>query len=160
LLPIVRLVRQPGLYAAALLVLALAASASGCAGAQARAAHTCSATDRAFISTADVNMTALGMWTDEYQSGDVEASDLIAQARKAERILEQTQPSDPALQQTRKLMDSMLVEYRKAISARERQRDPSRHMYRAYGLASFARDVLQQAQPALQSRGCDVKSLL
>ena len=57
-------------------------------------------------------------------------------------------------------MDSMLVEYRKAITAKERKRDPSRHMYRAYGLASFARDVLQQAAPALQHRGCDVKSLL
>ena len=33
-------------------------------------------------------------------------------------------------------------------------------MYRAYGLASFARDVLTEAAPALQQRGCDVKSLL
>jgi hypothetical protein len=153
-------VRQPGLYAAALLVLALAATASGC-GAEARAAgHTCSATDRAFITTAQLNMTALGMWTDEYQSGDVEAADLIAEARKAERILEQTQPSDPSLQRTRKLMDSMLAEYRKAIGARARKADPSRHMYRAYGLANFARDVLQQAEPVLQPRGCDVRALL
>ena len=150
--------RQSGLYAAALLVLALAAS--GC-GAEARAAgHTCSATDRAFITTAQLNMTALGMWTDEYQSGDMDSSDLISEARKAETILEQTQPSDPSLQRTRKLMDSMLAEYRKAIAARAGKGDPSRHMYRAYGLANFARDVLQQAEPDLQPRGCDVRSLL
>lgn len=105
-------------------------------------------------------MTNLGMWTQEYQSGDADGSDLITEARNAEKFLEQTQPSDPALQRTRKLMASMLVEYRKAIAAKERKRDPSRHMYRAYGLASFARDVLQQAAPALQHHGCDVKPLL
>jgi hypothetical protein len=153
--------RQSGVYAATLLVLALVATATGCAGSSARAAaHTCSATDRAFISTAQVNMTNLGMWTQEYQSGDADGSDLIAEAKNAEKFLEQTQPSDPALQRTRKLMDSMLVEYRKAIATKERKRDPSGHMYRAYGLASFARDVLQQAAPALRHRGCDVKPLL
>jgi hypothetical protein len=154
-------VRQTGLYAAALLVLALAATASGCGATNARAAgHTCSATDRAFISTAQLNMTALGMWTEEYQSGDAEASDLITEARKAEKILAQTQPSDPSLQRSRKLMDAMLSEYRKALVAKERKGDPTHHMYRAYGLAAFSRDVLEQAAPALQVRGCDVKALL
>jgi hypothetical protein len=33
-------------------------------------------------------------------------------------------------------------------------------MYRAYGLANFARDVLAEAQPALQPQGCDVAALL
>jgi hypothetical protein len=33
-------------------------------------------------------------------------------------------------------------------------------MHRAYGLANFARDVLAQAQPALQREGCNVAPLL
>jgi hypothetical protein len=33
-------------------------------------------------------------------------------------------------------------------------------MYRAYGLANFAHDVLVQAQPDLLERGCDVGPLL
>jgi hypothetical protein len=33
-------------------------------------------------------------------------------------------------------------------------------MYRAYGLANFAHEVLAEAQPELRRRGCDVSSLL
>jgi hypothetical protein len=33
-------------------------------------------------------------------------------------------------------------------------------MYRAYGLANFAHDVLAQAQSELLSKGCDVGPLL
>ena len=34
------------------------------------------------------------------------------------------------------------------------------HMYRAYGLANYAHDVLSRAQPALKVRGCDLTDLL
>lgn len=33
-------------------------------------------------------------------------------------------------------------------------------MFRAYGLAGFAHDVLVEAQPALQTEGCDAATLL
>ena len=39
-------------------------------------------------------------------------------------------------------------------------KDSGERMLRAYGLANFARDVLADAQPALQSDGCDVAALL
>jgi len=33
-------------------------------------------------------------------------------------------------------------------------------MFRAYGLANFAREILVEAQPELAKRGCDVAPLL
>ena len=48
----------------------------------------------------------------------------------------------------------------RAIRADKHHHDPGKYVYRAYGLANFAHDVLSQAEPALAKRGCDVSPLL
>ena len=122
--------------------------------------HTCSATDRAFIETARTNMTALGLWADEYLRGDTKANDVIGETKQATEIIRGTSPTDPSLAQARSLLEGMFTEYGKAIRAQAHRRDAGPHMYRAYGLANFAHDVLEQAKPALVKRGCDVTPLL
>jgi hypothetical protein len=122
--------------------------------------HTCSATDRQFISSTQLNMTALGAWSDDYRAGDATASEVIAEARKAATRVEQLSPSDPSLQKTKALVAGMLTEYGRAMTAKTKERDAAPHMYRAYGLANFAHDVLTDAAPELQKRGCDISSLL
>ena len=46
------------------------------------------------------------------------------------------------------------------MDAKSRKRDAGPHMYRAYGFMNFAHNVLVDAAPELQRRGCDVSSLL
>lgn len=122
--------------------------------------HTCSATDRQFIEAARTNMTALELWSEQYQSGDASAGDVVGQARTAARIMRGTGPTDFSLQQTRRLVVGMLAEYAKAVQARERHGDAGPHMYRAYGLANFAHAVLLRSQRPLLQLGCDVRPLL
>ena len=122
--------------------------------------HTCSATDRQFIETARTNMTALGLWADQYLHGDAKAGDVIGETKQATELVQATSPTDPSLAQTRSLMSGMFTEYGRAVRAQARHRDAGPHMYRAYGLANFAHDVLEQAKPALGKRGCDITPLL
>jgi len=155
-------VRRIGLSAAGLLAaitLALALVTSGRAR-PAPTGHTCSAADRQFIEAARVNMTALGLWDDQYESGDVDGDDLVGQARSAAKIVHGMGPTDPALMQTRGLLVGMLTEYAKAVHAQEHHGDAGPHMYRAYGLANFAHGVLAKAERPLLARGCDVRPLL
>lgn len=105
-------------------------------------------------------MTALGLWADQYLNGDAAASDVIGETKQATQIIRGTAPTDPSLAQTRSLMAGMFTEYGKAIRAQAHHGDAGPHMYRAYGLANLAHDVLEQAQPALAKRGCDVSPLL
>ena len=152
-----RRVRASGLTAAALSLTVLLLS--GCGGGE-RLAHTCSATDRQFIRTAGLNLTAIGSAGREYLAGELKAKDVIEDAKRASLALERTNPSDPSLRRTRPLMGAMFTEYGRAIRARERNGDAGRHMHRAYGLANFARDILVEAQAELEERGCDVRELL
>jgi hypothetical protein len=122
--------------------------------------HTCSATDRQFISSAQLNMEALGSLSQDYLRGDAKADDVIMQTESAIVGLRNTEPSDPSLSKTRAILGAMFVEYGRAIRADQKHHDPGKHIYRAYGLANFAYDVLLQAQPALAKRGCDVSPLL
>ena len=71
-----------------------------------------------------------------------------------------THPEDPALGRTRAILGAMFVEYGKAIRADTAHKDPGKYIYRAYGLANFAHDVLAQAQSPLKQRGCNVSPLL
>ena len=105
-------------------------------------------------------MTALGLWGQEYLSGDAKPADVVAQAKQAAAIVRGTSPSDPSLGQTRGLMVGMFTEYGKAIRAQARHRDAGPHMYRAYGLANFAHTVLESAAGGLEAKGCDVAPLL
>ena len=142
-----------------MILVGLSLLASGC-GQVARAAHTCSATDRDFIGTAQLNMTSLNVWAEDYLHGAVKPSVVVKQARNAAKLVKNTNPSDPSLEKTKYLMNAMFNEYATAVLVKSRHRDPGRHIYRAYGLANFAHDVLTEAQPALTERGCDVASLL
>lgn len=123
-------------------------------------AHTCSATDRQFIETARTNMTALELWSEQYQSGDASGKDVEGQARSASKIVRGTGPTDAALQRARLLVIGMLSEYAKAVQQQEHHRDAGPHVYRAYRLANFAHTVLVRAQAPLSHLGCDVSPLL
>ena len=142
----------------AVLVLALVHATNG--RARPTMAHTCSATDRQFIETARTNMTALELWSEQYQSGDASGQDVEGQARSASKIVRGTGPTDAALQQARLLVIGMLSEYAKAVQQQEHHRDAGPHVYRAYRLANFAHTVLVRAQAPLTQLGCDVSPLL
>jgi hypothetical protein len=150
---------RTGLIAAGLALLAAAVLVNG-GRAGGDVSHTCSATDRDFLQTAETNMMALGLWGEQYGRGDATAAEVVAEARKAARRVGGTKPSDPSLQRTRTFMEAMLDEYARAVHAKERNRDASGHMYRAYGLANFARDTLVDASSGLRKQGCDVTALL
>jgi hypothetical protein len=123
-------------------------------------AHTCSATDRQFMSVAQLNMAALGSLSEDYLHGDAKPAEVIDETQSAILGLGNTNPSDPSLSKTRAILRAMFVEYGRAIRAHARHRNPGKHIYRAYGLANFAHDILSDAQPGLMKRGCDVSPLL
>lgn len=150
-----------GLIAAGLVVFSAVVLLTGGQRAQsATVQHTCSATDRQFINTTELNMTALGAWSDDYRAGEATAKDVITEAEKAAVRVEKLQPSDPSLQKTKTLVAGMLTEYGRAMTAKTKKKDAAPHMYRAYGLANFAHDVLVEAAPELHKRGCDISGLL
>jgi hypothetical protein len=124
------------------------------------AIHTCSATDRQFIETARTNMTALGLWSEEYESGDAGGAELVSQARAGAKIVRGTGPTDFSLQQAQRLLVGMLNEYARAVQLQDRQGNAGPHMYRAYGLANYAHAVLTRAERPLSKLGCDVRPLL
>jgi hypothetical protein len=145
---------------AAALVLALIAAGCGAGGGRAAVAHSCGATDKSFIQTASINMTALGLWTSGYQSGEIEASEVVEQAYDAAKRVGYVRPNDPSLREAQKLLDAMFREYGDAVKLKDKGKDVGKRMYRAYGLANFARDVLVEAQPELYKQGCNVQALL
>jgi hypothetical protein len=155
---------KPRITAAAGLAVAIVAVSSSALlmGGNSNAAvrHTCSATDRQFLSAAQLNMAALGTLSQDYLQGDAEADDVILQADSAVTSLVNTNPSDPSLSKTRTILRAMFLNYGRAIRADKKHHDPGKYIYRAYGLANFAHDVLSQARPALAERGCDVSPLL
>jgi hypothetical protein len=122
--------------------------------------HTCSATDRQFLGAAQLNMAALGTLSEDYLQGEAKADDVIMETDSAIASLRNTDPSDPSLSKTRATLRAMFLEYGRAIRADKHHHDPGKYVYRAYGLANFAHDVLAQAKPALLERGCDVSPLL
>jgi hypothetical protein len=122
--------------------------------------HTCSATDRQFIETARTNMTALGLWSEQYQSGDTGGEEVVSQARSGAKIVRGTGPTDSSLQQTKGLLVGMLTEYARAVQLQGHHGNAGPHMYRAYGLANYAHTVLTRAQQPLIKLGCDIGPLL
>jgi len=126
----------------------------------AQIAHTCSATDRQFIDAAELNMAALASIAEDYLHGDAKAGDVLETTQGAWTSIRSTGPTDSSLSKARAILSAMFVEYGKAIRAHSKNRDPGRYIYRAYGLANFAHDVLSQAEGPLKQRGCDVTPLL
>jgi hypothetical protein len=155
---------KPRITAAAGLAVAIFATGSLVlvVGGNSKAAviHTCSATDRQFLGAAQLNMAALGTLSEDYLQGEAKADDVIMQTDSAIASLRNTDPSDPSLSKTRAILRAMFLEYGRAIRADKHHHDPGQYVYRAYGLANFAHDVLSQAGPALAKRGCDVSPLL
>ena len=131
---------------------------SACSGAP--LAHTCSATDRQFLDTAQTSMTALGLMADQFQQGMGSPKDVASQAVLAARNVRATQPSDYSLKTIQSLMAAMFTEYGRAMTAEAKHKEAASHIQRSYGLANFAHNVLEQAAPGLAARGCDVKPLL
>ena len=139
----------------------LCACASGCSGGSSQArVHSCGATDQKFIQTASVDVMALGSLTSDYQTGMADADEVAQQAFDAAKRVTNVTPHDFSLQTAQRYLDGMFREYGEAVRMQAKGEDAGERMYRAYGLANFAHDVLVQAQPALLQRGCDVGPLL
>jgi hypothetical protein len=152
---------RTGLLAAGLVLFAAVVLLTS--GGRARSAtvkHTCSVTDKQFIAKTELDMTSLGSWGEDYRAGEATEAEVIAEARKAAKRVGSLSPSDPSLQKTKLLVAGMFTEYGRAMWAKAKKKDAAPHMYRAYGLANFAHDVLTDAKPELLRRGCDVSSLL
>jgi hypothetical protein len=142
-------------------VAAFALTAGACTGSQASVKHSCGAVDKRFIQTAGLNMTALGIWASGYQDGAIDPAEMVAQARDAARRVSYTEPHDPSLRRAQVLIDAMFLEYGDAVAhLASGKPDAGKRMFRAYGLANFAREILVDAQPELAKRGCDVAALL
>jgi hypothetical protein len=152
--------RLRGLPAAGCVLLCgLVLLGSACSG-KTPEAHTCSATDRQFIDTAQMSITGLGLMSDQFQDGDSTPKDVASAASLAARNVKATQPSDYSLRQIQTLMGGMFSEYARAMTAESKHKDAGPHIQRSYGLANFAHNVLVQAEPGLKARGCDVSPLL
>jgi hypothetical protein len=147
-----------GLMLASVLALTYATTSRAKAGGPVQ--HTCSVTDHAFIETAKTNMAAVELWGQQYIDGDTDPGDVAAESARAAKIVGATDPTDPSLAQTRKLLVGMFTEYREAMEQHARHRDAGDHIFHAYGLANFAHNVLEKAEPALARRGCEVGPLL
>jgi hypothetical protein len=127
---------------------------------QASVAHTCYPVDKQFIVSAQLNMAALGEASEDYLRGTVKPAEVIDQTKTALRALGNTRPTDPSLTRTKLVLKAMFVEYQKAILADAHHHSPGQHIYRAYGLANFAHDLLAHERKPLLKRGCDVSPLL
>ena len=148
--------RRFSVLAAALFLLACA---GGCSRSEA-VGHSCGATDQRFIQTASIDVTALGSLTADLQSGLAPSDEVAQQAFDAAKRVTHVKPRDPSLRTAQKYLDAMFTEYGEAVTLQGEGKDAGERMYRAYGLANFAHDVLVQAQPDLLERGCDVGPLL
>jgi hypothetical protein len=133
---------------------------AGCGGSGEPLAHSCVATDQKFIQAATVDVTAFNVLADGFRSGSIRAEEIATEAFDAAARVGRTDPKDPALRQAQKYLDAMFTEYGEAVTMYAEGKDSGERMHRAYGLANFARDVLAEAQPALQREGCDVAPLL
>ena len=161
-----RRLRGPPLIRFELLRVSLTAAAlslailAGCGGSREPLAHSCVATDQKFIRAASIDVIAFDELAGDFRSGKVGAEEIAAEAFDAAARVVRTEPKDPALRQAQKYLDAMFTEYGEAVILNAKGKDSGERMFRAYGLANFARDVLADAQPALQREGCDVTALL
>ena len=127
---------------------------------QASVAHTCYPVDRQFIVSAQLIMAALGQSSEEFLRGQAKPAEVIDETKSALRALANTRPADPSLTRTKLVLRAMFLEYQEAVRAEAHHHAPGKHIYRAYGLANFAHDLLIHEQGPLKRRGCDVTPLL
>lgn len=154
--------RRIGVTAATVvLVLAFGALAVRAAnGPRGPISHSCTAKDQSFIQTATIDVTGLTALAGEFRSGSVQPGEVAGQAFDAAERVKHVKPDDPSLRAAQKYLGGMFSEYGTAVVTIGKGKDGSARMQRAYGLANGARDVLAEAQPALQKKGCDVGPLL
>ncbi len=153
--------RKIGVIAAALVIaFSIGFAIRGADDREAAAAHSCGATDKRFIKTASVNMMELGIWAAAYKDGSAEPAAVAEEARAAAKRVAYATPRDPSLVKAQRFMSAMFSEYGEAMDFYGAGKNAGERMYRSYGLANFARDVLLAAQPDLAARGCDVGALL
>jgi hypothetical protein len=149
--------RRLGVTAAALLLLAVTA---GCGSSHGPAAHSCGATDRRFLATASVDVTAFDVWRQDYAAGTMTADAAAREAFDSAKRITHVEASDPSLRTAQDYLDGMFTKYGEAVRLHAQGKDGGERMYLAFTFASGAHDVLAQAQPALQREGCDVGALL
>jgi hypothetical protein len=138
-----------------------ASTLAGKAGAQSRkVSHTCSAADRQFINTVSQNMFQLGYWANELQSDSGTWREVVKQSIAESAQVEATRPTDPTLEKTRPLLQSMFHAYARAVRAKARGGNAGIPMGIAYQMANDVHDLLAAAQPALAGKGCDPTVLL
>ena len=150
-----------GVIAAALLLaFSIGFAARGDGDGERLVVHTCGATDRNFIKTASTTMTQLGIWAAAYKDGTTDPDEMAREARDAAKRVAHAEPRDPSLRKAQRFMAAMFSEYGEAVTLFGEGKKAGERMYRAYGLANFARTVLVDAQPALSAHGCDLSPLL
>src|SRR5205814_6653789 len=79
---------------------------------------TCGLTDRQFLVNYEVQLTAVGMYGDDYLDGSAKAQEVIAAAREAARVVRTSAPYDPALLTVRHFAPAMFLEFGRAVKAR------------------------------------------
>jgi len=127
---------------------------------QARIAHTCYPVDKQFIVSAQLNMAMLGESSEEFLRGQAKPGEVIDQTKTALQALANTRPADPSLTRTKLVLRAMFIEYEKAVQADVHHHAAGPHIYRAYGLANFAHDLLAHERVPLEKQGCDISALL
>ena len=98
------------------------------------------ATDQKFLQTATVDVTGFNELADQFRSGAVSSEEIAEESFAAAKRLGRVEPKDPALRQAQKYLDAMFTEYGEAVILHAEGKDAGERMYRAYGLANFARD--------------------
>jgi hypothetical protein len=133
---------------------------SGQAASAGTLTHTCSVTDKQFMTTVRSNMDQLDYWSESFQSGDVAPGVVIKQAKAESDQVAATAPADPSLLTARSLLRKMFLEYGAAVHAKAAGQSPGLHVRNAYSLANGVHDLLVQAQPGMTAKGCDLTPLL
>src|SRR5438046_10718997 len=82
---------------------------------RAAVAHTCSATDRQFMSVAQLNMAALGSLSEDYHQGDAQPAGALEQPQTASVRLRHADPRAPAASRTRAHRPDAVVSDHRAV---------------------------------------------
>lgn len=107
-----------------------------------------------------MDVTAFGVWREDYVAGAITAEDAALQAFDSAQRVGHVEPNDPSLRTAQHYLDGMFTKFGEAVKLHAEGKDSGERMYLAFTFASGAHDVLEKAQPALQREGCDVGALL
>jgi hypothetical protein len=150
------------LVVAVLLLVSVGAilASSGRSSAPTQIQHVCGLTDRQFLSNYQVQLTAVGMYADDYLQGSAKAQEVIDTAREAARVVHTSAPQDPSLLVIRQYVPAMFLEFGRAVRDRAAGRNAAPAMYRSYSIRTHVDEILRAAEPGLAAQGCDITDLL